>query len=248
MTEIVKKGALRLLQSADLLQKSLNAFGKALVGWLDSKSSIGFVNKQGWALLRVVVKKNIGGEGLKDLYDQCVVFENPGSVVLCLVGEGDNMKVGLIQNYRFVGERVPVANVTNYVAELEDTNGWNKAVESLGRDCWEAPRGLIPPVDESDLVPFVVKTAKLEALQESGLRIADAKIAGRLNANSTFFPHAQYVVVGKVVGQTDSRPEVAEIIGSMKLFGKSEVRRMVDTHELDDGMTLAAMAIAGFHF
>jgi hypothetical protein len=50
------------------------------------------------------------------------------------------------------------------------------------------------------------------------------------------------------LAQRDARPEPLEIIGKTRLFSAREIRRMVRDGELDDGLTLSALAIAGFHF
>lgn len=214
-----------------------------LIGWKPASQGMGgLVNPKGWALLRVIVQKVVEGT-VKDLYDQPIIVENAGAVVVCQAGQ----RVGLVQNFRFVGERLMNAG-KDYVRKLDEDGNWPKLLAELGRWQWELPRGLSQIENETDLEKFVVATAKAEALEESGFTIEDARICGRLNVNPTFFAHAQYVVHGRVTSVGQNSPEALEMIGQTKLFDTERVRRMADSGELQDGMTLASLALAGFRF
>ncbi len=231
-----RAGSARLLTADDL--------SASFVGWRSPPVGTGGIvnTKFGAAVLRVVVQKLVEGR-LKDLYDQPIMVENPGAIVVCQAGD----RVGLVQNYRFVGERLIDAGA-GYVKWLHDEGRFEALLATLGRWCWELPRGLSPKYNADDIRDFVLATAKAEALEESGLRLSGVRIAGRVNANSTFYAHAQYVVHGKVVGKGDNRPEAAEMLGATKLFSAPEIRLLVDRGELDDGLTLAALAVCEFHF
>lgn len=228
-------GALRQLQEADLSTK--------LVGWKPtSTGSGGIVNPMGFAALRVIVRRFVEGN-LKDLYDQPIIVENAGAIVVCQAGD----KVGLVQNFRFVGERLMAAG-KDYVRKLDAEGRWEELLSTLGSWQWELPRGISQVESETDLEKFVVATAKAEALEETGYKIANARICGRLNMNPTFFAHSQYVVKGEVVGVGDNRPEDTEMIGATKLFSAEDIRTMAANGEIQDGMTFASLALAGFRF
>lgn len=230
-----RAGSLRLLRPDDA--------ASPIVGWRSASAGLGgLVNPKGWAMLRVVVQKLIDGK-VKDLYDQPLLVENAGAIVVCQAGD----KVGLVQNYRFVGKRLMNAG-KDYVRRLNDEGRWDELVADLGSWCWELPRGLSQLDDETDLEKFVIATAKAEALEESGFGVADARVRGMLNVNPTFFAHGQYVVHGRVVSSGVSSPEDMEIIGQTTLFNAAQIRSMVDRTEIQDGLTLAALAMAGFHF
>jgi 8-oxo-dGTP pyrophosphatase MutT (NUDIX family) len=228
-------GAVRQLQESDL--------GTKLVGWKPASTGAGsIVNAMGFAAVRVIVQKVVEGN-LKDLYDQPIIVENAGAIVVCHAGD----RIGLVQNFRFVGDRLMNAG-KDYVRKLDAEGRWEELLATLGAWQWELPRGISQVESETDLEKFVVATAKAEALEESGYRIANARICGRLNMNPTFFAHSQYVVKGEVVSIGERRPEETEIIGATKLFCDDEIRAMADRGEIQDGMTFAALALAGFCF
>lgn len=228
-------GAVRLFIKGD--------FEAALVGWKPtSQGEGGLFNPRGFAAIRVVVQRFIDDELKKDLYDQPLIVESPGAVVVCQAG----MKVGLVENYRFVGERILDVGV-EYIARLNTEERWIDLLDSLGAWKWELPRGIAPGEGKS-LEEIVIAAARTEALDEAGFTLDRVRIAGRVNVNFTFFPHAQYVIHGRIVGVKEQNPEDLEIIGKTHLFSGEELRRMVGTGEFDDGLGLAALAIAGFHF
>jgi len=231
-----RPGRLRLLRTEDQSQP--------FVGWKSSSDGGGsLVNQKGWAALRVVVQ--LLREGCyQDAYDQVVLIENPGAIVACLL----DGRVGLVQNFRFVGRRLYEAGA-DYVRSLDEQGRLEELVDSLGEWQWELPRGLAPhSFDGLDLERFVIATAKAEALEESGLTIRNARLLGKVNVNTTFFAHPQYAVGADVVSIGDNRPEAMEILGKTHLFGPAEIRRMADNGELTDGLTLATLALVGFHF
>jgi hypothetical protein len=197
-------------------------------------------------MLRVVLEKLAEGV-MVPLYDQPVIVENAGSIVIAQYGE----RIGLVQSFRMVGERIFPDAGANYIKELASKNGWKDLLKSLGRWCWESPRGLIPGNimrgEMEDLKSFVVRTAKLEALEEGGFKVDSAKLMGTVNANSTFFLHPQYVVWANVVSTVENTPENLEIIGGKRFFSMEELRQLNQAGEFDDGLTLAAIALCGMH-
>lgn len=240
-------GAVRLLTKDDFAKK--DSKGASLVGWQPTcLGEGGLVNLRGYALLRVVVQKMVEPIPTPmDLYDQPMLVENVGSIVVPLLPDG---RVGLIESYRMVGERLLAAD-PNYVARLDAEGKWAELLRTLGAWKWEVPRG-IPPVKvpgtfaiEADLARAA---AKLEALEEAGWTLGDLEVVGRVNTNPTFFTHAQYVVRGTVVGQGEQQPEKLEMIGRVRFFSPERIRTMVQSGGLDDGMTKAALADAGFRY
>ncbi len=236
-------GAMRLLYTKDHHAVSAVVKDKPLVGWKPtSLGDGGIFNPGGWALLRVITQKIANGATL-DAYDQAIMIENAGAIVVCQSGD----KVGLVQNFRFVAERLMNAG-KDYVKRLNDEKRWPELLSTLGRWQWELPRGLSPVDNETDLEKFVLAVAKAEALEEAGYALDGARICGKLNTNPTFFAHSQYVVCGRVVAVTQNAPEITEILGATRLFGAEEIRRLVNEGELQDGLTFAALALAGFNF
>ncbi|MFA5324027.1 MAG: hypothetical protein WC373_15245 [Smithella sp.] len=223
-----------------------NSWGQPVVGWVPNSQGIGGLhNPRGYGLVRVVLQKLVDG-AMQFLYDQPIIVENAGSIVLAQLGD----RVGLVQNFRMVGDRLLPDAGAEYIKRLQEERLWSKLLETLGRWHWEAPRGLAPSSkrDDEDFESFVLRTAKLEALEEAGLGIEKARIVGRVNANPTFFPHAQYVVHAQIASVGDAVPENLEIIGNMHLFTRQELRRLNDAGEFDDGLTLAALALCEFVF
>ena len=228
-------GAGRLLAESDL--------ATSVVGWKPGTQGAGsLVNSKGWALLRVVVQKAIDGR-LKDLYDQPLIVENAGSIVVCTAGD----KVGLVQNYRLTGTRLLEAGA-EYVKRLNQEERWDELLATLGQWQWELPRGLSQISKETNLYQFVIETAKAEALEESGFSVANARVVGMVNANTTFFAHSQYVVAADIVSAGKNKPESLEMLGGTQMFSACELRRMADASLLQDGLTFASLALAGFHF
>lgn len=234
-------GSVRLLTKEDFEKQ--NAFGKPLVGWRPtSQGEGGLYNQAGWSMLRVVVQKIADGQPL-DLYDQPMLVLSAGAGVVCQAGN----KVGLVQNYRFVSPRILEAG-REYVKRLNEENRWEELMASLGEWKWELPRGLSPLTGEADLAKFVLATAKVEAAEEAGFTLKDARIVGTVNMDTTFYPHPQYVVHGRVVAAGQKKAEDLEIIGQTRLFTGEQIREMATRGEIDDGWVFAGLGLAGFRF
>ena len=242
---------------------AMNAFGKPLVGWkrngIEDPGPVqldGFVNEMGFALMHVVNQK-AAGDTWQDLYDQFVLFENPGAIVVCTDGDG---RVGLIQNFRLVGDRLQEVmerlrnpatgqiDFSGYVKTLRDKQMFGQALAALGEYVWELPRGLAPAGEAADIAAFIKKVAAIEAKEEGGFDIAEACLRGKVNANTTFFPHAQYVAEGTIVARGANRPEDLEQIGKVKMFTPERLRQMADTDAFYDGLSLACLAKVGYRF
>lgn len=216
----------------------------------------GNVNDMGFAVMHVVNQKDDKGEW-KDQYDQYVLFENPGAIVVCTDAAG---RVGLVPNFRLVGDRLdPVLeqlknpetgkyNYAAYIRTLREKNLFQVALGNLGEYVWELPRGLAPAGETADMAAFIKKVAAIEAKEEAGLDLADVRLRGKVNANTTFYPHAQFVVSARIVGTGASRPEALESIGKLKMFTPEELRAMCDADTLFDGLTLACLAKVGYRF
>ena len=232
-----KTGKVRLFTEADS--------GTKHHGWLPVNGSLdqGIANPIGWAALHIVVQKLTNDEEIRDLYDQILIVENPGAVVVC----NQNDRIGMVQSFRFTAERLRTAE-PGYLKQLIAENRFAELLESLGRWQWELPKGLSPNEDSTDLNELVLKVARLEAEQEAGFEIDNPRIIGRVNPNPTFFAHAQYVVAADIKAQGDNDPEALEMIGQVKLFTAKEVRQLVSEGQFEDGLSLAALALAGYSF
>lgn len=241
----IREGAVRLLKAEDLGKGKSNAFGDPLVGWKStSLGEGGLYNPRAFAMLRVVVRKLVEGE-LADLYDQPMLVENLGSIVVAQTGK----KVGLVQIYRMVGERIMQAE-PNYVARLDQEGRWDELFDSLGAWRWEVPRGIpLTKVVNADQLTsdyeLALAAAKLEAFEEAGYTLQDVRIVGRVNTNPTFFAHAQWVAHGTVVKAGANQPEDLEIIGKARFFMISELHDLAARGEFDDGLTMSALWLAG---
>ena len=238
-----KDGGMVLLEAEHFEQT--NPWNQPVVGWTPTTQGVGGLqNSRGWAFLRVVLWKLQGGQRVS-LYEQSVIVENPAAIVICQLYE----KVGLVKNFRMVGSRLLPDAGSQYIARLQKERLWSMLVESVGEWKWEAPRGLIHiPPREMNLEEFVIKSAKLEALQEAGFRIKSTKLVGRINVNSTFFLHPQWVVHALIEETGSSKPEDLEIIGESRLFTRQELRELNRRGEFDDGLTLGALALCGISF
>ncbi len=236
-----KAGSVELLRKIHLAMK--NPWDHPVVGWLPVRDGIGgLFNARGIALLRVVVNKRLqNAEEMQPLYDQPIIVENVGAVVIAQL----NGRIGLVQNFRMVGERLLPHAGSNYIRDLQQKKLWRALLASLGEYRWEAPRGSLPEHGESELNAFILKTAHIEALQESGFRLASARIVGSVNPNSTFFPHALYVVHAQIESLHQTDAEDLEILGNTKLFTLEELRELNNKGEFDCGFTLAALALCG---
>ena len=235
-----KDGWIALLEESDFNRE--NPWGSPVVGWKPTSQGVGgLFNPRGYAMLRAVLSKLVE-EKRRSLYDQPVLVENAGSILIAEL-EG---RVALVHNYRMVGERVLKDAGADYIKRLQERKLWNALLQTLGAWKWEAPRGLAPPIDrEEGLTEFILRTAKLEGQSEAGLTVEDARVVGRVNANSTFFVHSQYVVHARITATGESSPEELEMLGEMKLFSMSELRQLSKAGEFDDGLTLAALALCG---
>ncbi len=218
----------------------------SVIGWGPNSQGVGGIhNKRGWALLRLMEERFRDGE-FQPSFDRIIIAETAGSIVIAQVGD----RVGLIRNYRMTGERLPFeGDAADYIKYIDENQLWEELVASLGQWRWECPRGQIPPNPDAEgnesIEDFVIKTAKMEALDEAGYEIAGARIVGRLMMDSAYFAHAQYVVHAKIKSIGDASPEETELIGGSKLHSMSEIRQLVEAGELDDGLTLGALAMCG---
>lgn len=142
MEEAKKDGGMELLRNEHL--GMTNPWKQPVVGWLPTSDGVGgLFNPRGWAFLRVALWKL--AEGVKTwLYDQPVIVENAGSVVIVQHGN----KIGLVRNFRMVGDRLLLDAGAEYVKRLNVERLWGKLLDTLGRWCWEAPRGLAPLWDK----------------------------------------------------------------------------------------------------
>lgn len=244
MIDKEKAGNVRLLEHEDFSRVSYHKDAeknpKSLVGWQPASQGEGsLANLMGFALMRVIVQKVIDGK-LEDLYDQPILVENTGAVVVPVVGD----KIGLIQNYRFVGERIQTAD-PSYVKSLNDEQKWGELAAALGAWRWELPAGISPLQGGKSLEEVVLAAAKLEASEEAGFVIVNARIIGKVNFNPTFFAHAQYVVMGEIASRGEQSIEDEEIIGGVNLFSPAEIRGLIEDGDLDDGRSLSSLALAG---
>jgi len=214
----------------------LNIFGRPIVGWIKGSHPHVLYNPMGYGEVKVVIHD----KDSNPLYDQPMIVENPGAIIICQRGN----KIGLIPSYRFVGERI-IKNSGDYVKAINENNLWEELVSKMGKDIWEAPRGIITSTKQEDLESLVIKTAKLEGLQEAGFKLDKVRLVGRVNANTTFFFHAQYVVHARIKNIGKAKLEDTELIGRAKLFTIEEISQMQKNGEFVDGLTLAAMALCG---
>ena len=218
----------------------MNPWNKPVVGWQPNADGVsGLHNPLGFAFVRVVQQN---GDG-QALYDQPVIIENAGAVVLPVLGD----RIGLIRVWRANAARLMDVGAA-YVRQLQDENRWAELIDTLGSWNWEAPRGLSPEgVAGEALTEHVIRTAKLEAKEEAGFEIANARLVGKVNANTTFFAHPQYVVRADVESIGDKSPEDLEqgVIGQTKFFTMVELAELNRNGEFVCGLTLSALALCG---
>ncbi len=218
----------------------INRWDKPVIGWQPNADGVGGLhNPMGFALTRIVHHHAEGDP----LYDQPLLIENAGAIVLPVIDD----RIGLIQVWRVNGPRLLEAG-SDYIRRLQEENRWAELVEGLGSWCWEAPRGLSPEgVAGEDLLAHIIRTAKLEAREEAGFEISNVSNPRMVNANTTFFAHAQYVVKATVNAIGDKSPEDLEqgTIGQTKFFTLEELAELNETGEFVCGLTLSAMALFG---
>ncbi len=238
-----RAGEATLLEESHL--SAMNQWGHPVVGWIPNSQGLGGLhNPRGYGLVRIVLNKLTEGI-LRPLYDQPILVENAGSIVIAQLGD----KVGLIQNFRMTGDRIlPVAGA-DYIRELQKQNLWSILISSLGQWQWECPRGLIPPSADNtgneSLEDFALRTAKMEAAEEAGYEITEARVVGEVNTNPTFFAHSASVVHAKIASIGDADHEDLEMIGDSRLFTMGELRDLCNAGEFKDGLTLSALALCG---
>lgn len=241
--------------------------------WRDMLGFLGRANMGFGGMLLHVYNQILRDEGYEDQYDQPVLVESPGAVVVAIAGD----KVGFVQNFRLVGDR-PLIVTTGSSLELfygernelspdkavlevgkeyvkvllRNPELLEEMIRNLGRMSWEVPAGIAPgDTSAGSVEEFVKKMAKLEASEEAGFEIADVEVCGTVNFNPTFFTHGQHIVRAALVGVGGNRPEDRETIGSVRLFSRDEIHRAVEdgtfdgTH-LDDGKTLSALVKVGY--
>ncbi|MEZ4179911.1 MAG: hypothetical protein R3B41_00095 [Candidatus Doudnabacteria bacterium] len=238
-----KVGGATLLQKEHFEMK--NPAGKPVVGWRStSDGERGFFNPIGFSMIWLVVQKIVEAV-MAPLYEQPMIIESPGAVVIAIF-QG---KVAMVKNLRNTGERLrySAGKFQNYIQFLEETNSWAELADSLGQEMWELPAGLAPNDDGGNLEQIVLKAARLEAKQEAGIKIINPEIIGKINFNPTFFAHSQYVVSGEVASVGDNSPELEELISEIQFFSPAEIRELIDAGKLQDGRTLAALQLARIH-
>lgn len=103
-------------------------------------------------------------------------------------------------------------------------------------------------MDAKDFDAFVLKSARIEAVEDGGFVVRNVRTVGRVNANPTFFLHAQYVVKAEIEQVEGQHTEDLEIIGGTWLAMPTDIRRLVTDGTLDNAMPISALAIAGVHF
>jgi hypothetical protein len=250
----VPDGAVRLLAADDYNKK--NVRDDNLVGWRStSVGEGGIFNPIAYAVLRVVVSKIVKGE-LQELYDQPMMVQNTGAVVVPFLNE----RVGMIKSFRFTGPRIMQAD-PNYVARVDEQEQWDELLKMLGKWRWELPRGIPPskvkPEEGKTFTTeqeLAVATAKLESFAEAGFELVDRECVSQLVIDPSFYAHPQYVVRGRVKSITGPTPDDLEIIRGSRFFTPAEVRSMVSQQVLiedvgfDDGISKAALADTGFHY
>ena len=239
-----KSGGVELLRKDH--RKKQNPYGAPVLGWQQNSQGLrGRHNPRGFSCPWVVVQKEIEGKP-QPLYEQPMIVENAGAIIIAQQGE----RVGLIRSFRMTGPRLLPDAGTDYIQRLDREQRWEELCATLGQWRWEAPRGLAPAdrKEDEDIRDFVLRTAKLEALEEAGFTIGEARIIGRVNVNPTFFPHPQWVVHAEVISTGPSSPENLEIIDEeegARFFTMAELRELSRTGEFDDGLTLGALALCG---
>lgn len=240
-----KKGGIALLKEGQ------GYLAARAPGWIPTKEgSWGLVNPAGWGVVHGGLWKMEDGVQ-RWIYDQVVVVENAGAVVVILDNHG---RVAMVQNFRMVGERLDARAGSNYVRSLNTEGRWQQLLETLGQDTWECPKGLARVEGEEELLrndfeAFIKKVASQEAREEAGITLSDIRVLpARLNWNPTFCVHAQYVVIARMQAVDKPQHEDFEIISGLQFCSPKQVRKMVDSGLVIDGMTLGALAIAGFHF
>lgn len=243
---VVKKvGGVRLVTHDDMANRDLlNIYSKPIMGW-DEIPGLpnGYINPggPGAAIVWSIVQQRVDGL-MNDIYNQWQQIENPGCVVIARSGN----RYGLIRNFRNVCERIEVSN-PNYVEGLLDEGRWSELMASAGEHRWECPAGIAPSATGDNLEEIILKAAKIEAAEEAGYRITNARVVGRPNFNPAYFMHSQYVVMADIEFIGESKQEAHENIGKAKLFTVEEIRDLIEFGQMDDARSLAAFAVAGIH-
>lgn len=245
------------------LKRALKLFSPdkhaGLQGWKPTPHMDGRVNPRGWALSWVTVpvatKAEVDGvtrQGYKPGYDQPVIIEDLGAII---IATDDLGRIALIENYRFIADRLPGLPVAGYVKALLESGRWEELVGTAGRESLECPRGLLNANELSadaralavgaDVTAFVKHTARAEGLEEGGLVLDNLTFAGWINWNTTFCLHSQAVVRAHVKSVNKQAPEEFEHIGALHFVSPQELRRRIDEKQFVDGLTLGALALCG---
>ena len=197
---------------------------------------IGVVQQRRMTMRRPTVVRRDAGGGELDILEMTEVGEH--SWTLLTPEQALEMKSEL------AGALIPPGN--DYMKLLDAGQLWDKLLSMAGEWKWEAPRGLIQgDPGDMDLEEFVLKTAKIEAGEEGGFKIVDAKLRGTVNANPTFFLHPQWVVEARIESVGEANPENLEIIGGSQLMTMEQLKQANAQGGFDDSLTLAGLALCG---
>lgn len=229
-----------------------------VLGWGPTMQGEGRFNHRGFGMLWITLWKLAGG-ARKWLYEQPMIFENPGGIIIATTPDG---RIALVRTHRKTGPRInqdhpseqhlfgdgmrTLSWINNYLTIVNRSGVWDKLVESLGSWRFETMRGIVDQeMTDQDIERYVLGAAKQEGLEEGGVKVRDARVVAPINTNTTWFAHSQMVAFGVIEEIGDQKPEDLEVIGQMMLFTPGQIRTLIQRDLLDCGTTLAALAVCG---
>jgi 8-oxo-dGTP pyrophosphatase MutT (NUDIX family) len=168
----------------------------------------------------------------KGIYDQPVIIENRGAIVVVL---NEKKEFGLVRVFRPVAKSFADFDSRAFQQALLDGTA---DMSLLGAPSLEIPRGMPTKGDAS-----VAHTAAREGSEETGKLLRWPVKIGNLVWNTTFAPNDTDIYISQIDSKSTRAlpPDVNEKIFGVEYFPWSDVKEKIASGEIFCGMTKAAL-------
>ncbi|MBU6447407.1 NUDIX domain-containing protein [Patescibacteria group bacterium] len=185
------------------------------------------------AIIHIAICDNHGNA----LYDQPLMVENQGAVIVALDSRG---RIGMVRVFRPVAKHIDTFNPRAFYDQYMWEHAWDEreGMEFFGRFSWELPGGMHKDGDSSHQ-----QTAEREATEELGVHMRWCEYLGMIIPNTTFMATPQPVYLGRVHEGRGSSPTHQDEEGIAKVgwFSRKELDMAIADGSIFDAITMAAL-------